>query len=192
VAIYDPEDLVADEASYSDELAARAPRWRHSDRVVPPGVMAKLASREQQVGPLEVLAGVAAYTSRPEQLRGRDVIHFIDNTGALFGLSKGYSGEDDSARMVHQFHCVLGAIDANVWMEYVGTGANIADLPSRGEFALLRELGSTRFEITMPEVGGDWREVYRRIFANLAPRPSRSVKRARSEIEAEAKRLRVQ
>ena len=35
------------------------------------------------VGQLEVLAAVAAYTSRPEQLKGRDVIHFIDNTPAL-------------------------------------------------------------------------------------------------------------
>ena len=123
-------------------------------------------------------------------MRGRDVLHFIDNTGALFGLSQGYSGCDDSARLIHQFHCVLGAIDANVWMEYVASGANIADMPSRGEFALLHELGSVRFEITLPEIGGDWQLTYTRIFRELAPRPSASVKRARREVEAEVKRLR--
>ena len=189
IAIYDPED-VADGAGYSDESAPRSPRWRHSDLIIPPDVMALFAAREQYVGQLEVLAGVAAYTSRPEQLRGRDILHFIDNTGALFGLAKGYSGDDDSCRLIHQFHCVLGAIDANVWLEYVASGANISDLPSRGEFALLLELGSTRFETVMPAVGGDWAAVYRQTFKDLAPRPSASMKRARKEVDEEVRRVR--
>ena len=63
--------------------------------------MALFAPRKQQVGQLEVLAGVAPYMSCPGQLRGRDVIHFIDNTCALFGLTKGYYGEVDGARLVH-------------------------------------------------------------------------------------------
>ena len=68
--------------------------------------------------------------------------------------------------------------------------ANIADMPSRGDFALLNELGSERFEITLPEVGGDWQQVYQRIFRDLAPRPSASVKRARKEVDSEVRRLR--
>ena len=99
------------------------------------------------------------------------MLHFIDNTGALFGLSKGYSGDDDSSRLIHHFHCVLGAVDANVWMEYVASGANISDLPSRGDFALLNELGSSRFEVVLPNVGGEWSAVYRQVFSDLAPRP---------------------
>ena len=78
---------------------------------------------------------MAPYSSCPEQLRGRDVIHFIDNTGALFGLSKGYYGEVDCARLVHAFHATTAAIDAIVWFEYVASEANIADLPSRGDFS---------------------------------------------------------
>ena len=50
------------------------------------------------------------FASLPEQLRGRDVIHFIGNAGALFGMAKGCSGDDDSARMIHAFHTVLAAI----------------------------------------------------------------------------------
>ena len=34
-------------------------------------------------------------------------------------MAKGYSGDDDSARMIHAFHTVLSAIDCNVWLEYV-------------------------------------------------------------------------
>jgi hypothetical protein len=137
--------------------------------------MALLEKREQYVGQLEVMAGVAAYTSRPDQFRGRDVIHFIDNTGALFGMAKGYSGDDDSARLIHVFHTVASAVDANVWLEYVQSGANIADLPSRGEFALLESLGSIRFETRLPRVGGDWLDVYKSIFRDYAPRVRRRV-----------------
>ena len=50
---------------------------------------------------------------------------------------------------------MAGAIDCNVWLEHVASGANIADLPSRGEFALLRRLESIRFETTLPPIGGD-------------------------------------
>ena len=62
-------------------------------------------------------------------------------------------------------------------------------IPSRGEFELLRELGSTRFAAVLPEIGGDWRTVYTKIFKDLAPRPSASVKRARAEIAEEVRRV---
>ena len=37
-------------------------------------------------------------------------------------------------------------IDANVWFEYVASEANIADLPSRGDFDKLLEMGAKRVE----------------------------------------------
>ena len=56
--------------------------------------MALFAHRKQQVGQLEVLGGVALYSTHRARsssvAHGRDVIHFIDNIGALFGLSKGH------------------------------------------------------------------------------------------------------
>ena len=137
------------------------------------------------------MGGVAAYTSRPEQLRGRDVIHFIDNTGALFNMAKGTSRDDDSARLVHVMHAVLAATECNVWLEYVQSGANIADLPSRGEFELLKELGSIPFEMKIPPIGGDWEQVLRDVFSSLAPRPNPGAKRARSEVDAAASQLRA-
>ena len=90
--MFDPEDTAR---PHSPECPG--PQWRHSSLVVGPDVMRLLAPRAQYVGQLEVMAGVAAYTSLPEQLHGRDVIHFINNTGALFGMAKGYSGDDDLA-----------------------------------------------------------------------------------------------
>ena len=65
------------------------------------------------------------------------MIHFIDNTGAIFGIAKGYSADLDSARLISVFHTLNAVLGANVWFEYVASAANIADLPSRGELELL-------------------------------------------------------
>ena len=172
VVIYDPVD----------KEAGGVPTWRYTSADVPQVMMQRFVARQQYIGQLEVLAAVAAYTSRPEQLRGRDVIHFIDNTGALFGLAKGYSGDLDSARLIHVFHTVLAAVGANPWMEFVASGANIADQPSRDEFALLRELGAVYFEVGWPPIGGEWSQVFKDVFRSLAPRLTASRKRARDEV----------
>ena len=66
-------------------------------------------------------------------------------------------------------------------MEYVASGANLADLPSRGEFALLAAMGSERFDASLPPVGGDWAAVFRA----LQRRPSAGAKRARAELDSE-------
>ena len=135
---------------------------------------------------------MAVYTSRPAQFRGRDVIHFIDNTGAMFGLAKGYSREVDCARLAHVFQSVVCALDANVWVEYVASKANISDLPSRGEYDLLRDrYSSVWFDSRLPDIGGDWLAVYRRVFSELAPRPTPGVKRQRREIDEQVREIRA-
>ena len=94
------------------------------------------------IGQLELLAAAAAYTSIPGHFDGADVIHFIDNTSALYGLVKGYSAVPDSAAIIRAFHMANISIGANVWFNYVATKANVADLPSRGAlldlFSILR------------------------------------------------------
>ena len=76
-------------------------------------------------------------------------------------------------------------------MEHVASGANISDLPSRGEFALLQRLGSTRFETVLPAIGADWMEAYRDVFGAFAPRPSAGVKRARKQVVDEVRSIRA-
>ena len=182
MAIYDPleDERLTKSPSF---IGPRRSGWRHTWYVVPPELMALFAPRMQYVGQLEVLAAVVPYSSRPEQLRGRDVIHFIDNTGALYGMANGYSGDDDSARLIHAYHCILGAVDANVWLEYVPSGANIADHPSRSDFALLREWGSRYFEAVLPPLGGDWYGLYRRYFDALAPPLPKAERKRRRELD---------
>ena len=138
VVIYDPED--------------GEHKWRHASAIVPDWLMRKFASRKQYIGVLETLAAVVAYTSRPRQFFQRDVIHFIDNTGALVGIAKGYSRDLDSSRLVHVFHSIAAACQTNAWFEYVPSAANIADLPSRDELSLLKEKGSEPFQASLREL----------------------------------------
>ena len=71
------------------------------------------------------------------------MLHFIDNTAALAGLTKGYSRVVDSAHIVHAFHAWNVAIGAHVWFEYVRSEANPSDEPSRNlELAATLSVGS--------------------------------------------------
>ena len=99
--------------------------------------------KAQYIGQLELLAAVLAYTTFPEELRGRHVIHWVDNESAVYGLVKGYSGSPDSARVVNLYHTCVTQLGVTPWVEYVHTDDNLADLPSRGDFLLLRMLGGS-------------------------------------------------
>ena len=94
-------------------------------------------------GDLQLLAAVVALTTFPDVLAGRHIIHWIDNESAVYGLAKGYSGAADSARVVNLYHTCAAQLGVTSWVEYVHTHDNIADLPSRGEFELLRSLAGS-------------------------------------------------
>ena len=115
----------------------------------------------------------------PEQFRERDVIHFIDNTGALVGIAKGYSKDVDSARLINVYHTIAAAILVNTWFEYVPSAANIADLPSRMDMELLMEMASTPFDIVWPDPS-EWHGGLEKLFARIAS-PSRKRKRVRND-----------
>ena len=180
---------------YDPEAAARGePSYRHASAIVPPDILEVLCPRVQQVTALEALGALAAITTFPEAFRGREVIHFIDNTGAMFNLANGYSGQADIAMISHIFHASCLALGADVWFEWVPSGANIADLPSRDEFELLNELGSVVGEVVWPSLTLGWKAAMEAAFDAYAPRPKRGSKRARAEVAlavSQAKRARA-
>jgi hypothetical protein len=63
----------------------------------------------------EIAAATWVYYSNVERLRGRRVIHFIDNTGALSAMIFGYARKIDCARMVNSFHLLLAALQMRVY-----------------------------------------------------------------------------
>lgn len=113
-----------------------------TDRFVP--------EKTQYIGQLELLAALTPYTSLRERLKGRRVVHWIDNTSAIAALCKGYSAAPDSARILQAFATLRMDIDCPIWFQWVPSKANIADLPSRREFGLLEELGSSKVPLILP------------------------------------------
>ena len=176
VAIYDPE--AADEGR---------PPWKHISATVPAWVFRCWRVRQQYIGPLETIAPLIALLSAPESFRGRDVVLFIDNTGALFGLGKGDCREADSARIIHLFHAACLALRVRVWVEHVATGANLADMPSRDDFSLLRKLGSVPVDagdVFWPDLSQGLTQAFLDVWARLAGKESSADKRSREAIEA--------
>ena len=99
------------------------------------------SERKTYIAELETLAAVSVYNTYSDLVQGRKVLHFIDNTVALSSLVHGYSGKPSLAKMVNIFYLQMIGLRASVFFDYVPSKANIADLPSRREYAkLLLEL----------------------------------------------------
>ena len=128
-------------------------RWVHSSAPVQPEFIERFTARKTYIGQYELAAAVAVYYTLPE-LAGRTCIHWVDNTSALAALAKGYSRAIDSARIVHTLHAWNVGARVSTWFEYVRSKANISDLPSRNEFALLNSMGSVEVEMRVPAVEG--------------------------------------
>ena len=131
---------------------SRSGRFYHGSGPVPQHILDFFVVKKQKIGQCEIAAAAAVYASLPELARGRDVVHWIDNTSAISCLLHGYSGKPDSARLVNAFHLFNAALRANIHFEYVESKANVADLPSRREFCYLQlELASLPVRLTVFE-----------------------------------------
>ena len=129
-----------------------ASRWFCAEANCPESFLRRFClPRKQRIGELELLAAVCAYLTFPAQLRGRRVTHWIDNTGALAALIKGYARAEDLAKIVHAFAFINLGLQCVIWFEYVRSKANVADFPSRGDFALLRGLGAHCVPLVLPD-----------------------------------------
>jgi len=94
-------------------------------------------------------------------LRGRQVVHYIDNSGAMAILVKDYSSDLDSAQLVNTFYALTSALEVDVWFDYVKSAANVADWPSRGQVEFAHEVNATRIEgerLKFPKLG-EWGSV---------------------------------
>ena len=133
----------------AEDAAGRA-RWVFGACNTPEVLMRRFVRRKNYIGQLELLAAVSVYYSVPE-LRGRRVLHWIDNTGVISALTKGYSRAPDSVRILHVFKAFCLGLGVSVWFQWVPSKANVADLPSRGEFELLRRFGAVETRLVFPK-----------------------------------------
>ena len=75
------------------------------------------------------------------KIRGRLVLHFIDNDAARFSLIKGTSPTLESAWLAGLLWEHDRNIDVHPWYERVPSASNPADYPSRGDFTFLKPEG---------------------------------------------------
>ena len=82
-----------------------------------------------------------------ERIAGRNVIVYIDNDSARGALIKGYSPALPSAELLAVCWTELALARANPWFARVPGPSNIADGPSRLEFAECLDLGIPRVDL---------------------------------------------
>jgi hypothetical protein len=148
-----------------------------------------LLPRGQQIGQLELMGVAAVYESLPSLMADAEVIHFIDNQSALYGMAKGSSPQPDSQALISSLHVHQILERFNVWFSYVASKANIADLPSRGAYGEMAEvlrafdpsfsLEGAAVPLVVPDITGDWMA---RTAARLQPRSKRGVRRPRGAV----------
>ena len=93
----------------------------------------KIKERKAYISQYELAAAITPFLSLPEEwLRNRPVELWIDNSGAVGSLIKDYSGVPDCARIVNMFHFAVAKLGlASLWIDYVPSESNPADVPSR-------------------------------------------------------------
>ena len=123
-----------------------------------------LVPKDSLIGQLELLAAASPYVSLPPStFSDQDVLHFVDNTSALYGMVKGYSRVPDSSAIIRAFQVANIALGANVWFNYVATKANVADLPSRGASSQLFRILHSILPSFSPVRDLDSKTVYMRV-----------------------------
>ena len=126
----------------------------YSDDVVPKCIQSNLLPRRTQINVFELAAVLCGVHTYLPLLRGRRVAAFVDNQAALNMIIKGASPKEDANGMLFTIWQALARESVSTHWEYVPSKLNIADGPSRSQFALLDKLGATRVAAAWPAVAG--------------------------------------
>lgn len=89
--------------------------------------------RDTYIGQYELTAAITPFISLPASwFEGYQVELWVDNSGAMAALIKDYSGLPDCSRLVNMFHFAVAKLGlASLWIDYVASESNPADVPSR-------------------------------------------------------------
>jgi hypothetical protein len=112
-------------------------------------------SREQLIAQAELLPILLARTTWHSVMAGRLNVTFVDNDGARFSMIRGFSSVLDNARIIGQVWMADAVHSMFSWYARVPSAANLADAPSRLDFAYLESLpNSSRSQPCVPAAWG--------------------------------------
>ena len=111
----------------------------------PPKVLEGFIRRaDNQIMGLEMLSIALGLSSFQELLVGRRVVVWSDNTGAEAAAARGTAKQFDHGCLAHCLWLRAAQLGIEMYIKRVPTKDNIADLPSRGEFGLLKWMGASQ------------------------------------------------
>jgi len=95
-----------------------SPHCTMSAVVCPPWLLATFKAQcSWVIWVLEMLAGLCGLLTLGQELRGRPVYFFCDNTAAWSSMITGYSSSKTMARVSALFHLFVAALDIDLWVE---------------------------------------------------------------------------
>ena len=112
--------------------------WTHME--VPAEVLRQFQQRrDSQIMGLELLAISLGMSSFEDRLKRRAVVIHCDNSGSEVALSKGRARSLDHSQLVHSQWLHAAREHMKLYVLRVASEDNVADLPSRSEFSVLKE-----------------------------------------------------
>ena len=101
--------------------------------VQPPEVVAKFRPElKTYIGQLELLWAASPIASYPHLFANRRVIHFIDNSGAVGALIKGYATHVDCGLIVNAYHAMVISLRCNVYFAHTFDRTATSQTPHLG------------------------------------------------------------
>ena len=128
-------------------VLATSERLCFSDWMPSEDVLANFVERrDAQIMGLELLAVVFGLCTFLDDVRGKYVRIYIDNTGGESALEKGAARSADHNLLVHSVWHLGARYGFGIWIERVPSSLNIADEPSRECYGTLWDLGASWVE----------------------------------------------
>ena len=116
-------------------------RMLYTDAEPGAGVLSCFTQRsDNQIMGLELLAISVALKTFRQELRGTTVRIWSDNVGAEMAVGRGSAARSDHNGIVHGIWLEAWRLQVGLWIERVPSKDNVADLPSREQYRLLRQL----------------------------------------------------
>jgi hypothetical protein len=128
-----------------------ADKWTRAGRtVLPKETLQSFADRSTYIAHGEAMACLFCLYHMRSWLKGRSVVHFIDNLGVLSAFCRGSSKVGDIAQIVAATLTLETTLGMKSWKEHVDSQANLADCGTKDTFDHVKAMGLLWEDLEIP------------------------------------------